>query len=232
MSYHLIFLRTLHELLGSTFFSKKDTMGINPSDNDPLIITIQHDNWDVIRVLIVPKSQPMSCSRMFSRSYNWIKTTYSVSQAHWQDYYGNNAYNVPCGPENQQWRGNWCQNHQLQLPHHRCRITLQNHPWGPDHQCFCGGRVHPIFNPEISTPLGNSGHHLWWSTNGLRVLYEHPRDNQRIPFLIDARTSEVQNTHSEQTLIYSFGPLRHVRDIHQIREPSPFHPSIFHGIST
>lgn len=31
-------------------------MGINPHNNDPLVITIQHDNWDIRRVLIDPSN--------------------------------------------------------------------------------------------------------------------------------------------------------------------------------
>lgn len=34
-----------------TFFDE-DIIKVNPHDNDPMIIIVQHDNWDIMRVLI------------------------------------------------------------------------------------------------------------------------------------------------------------------------------------
>lgn len=33
-------------------FSKEDALGINPHENDPQVIIVQHDNWDIMCVLI------------------------------------------------------------------------------------------------------------------------------------------------------------------------------------
>lgn len=37
-------------------FSEEDALDINPCDNDPLVITVKHDNWDIRCVLIDPGS--------------------------------------------------------------------------------------------------------------------------------------------------------------------------------
>lgn len=33
-------------------FSDSDVDGTNPYDNDPMVTTIQHDNWNINRVLV------------------------------------------------------------------------------------------------------------------------------------------------------------------------------------
>lgn len=32
-------------------FSDEDALDVNPHDNDPLVIIIQHENWDIRRAL-------------------------------------------------------------------------------------------------------------------------------------------------------------------------------------
>lgn len=40
----------------NNIFSKEDSLGINPHDNDTLVITVHIGNWDIKRILIDPGS--------------------------------------------------------------------------------------------------------------------------------------------------------------------------------
>lgn len=53
-----------------TFFDS-DAIGTNPRDNNLVVITVQHDNWDIKRVLINPRSSA-DCSWTRFRNFNSI----------------------------------------------------------------------------------------------------------------------------------------------------------------
>lgn len=59
------------------------------------------------------------------------------------------------------------------------------------------GRIHLIFNLEISAPRWHSGNHPRWSTSGSRVLFGQPRTSRAELTLIDDHPFEVPNTHFE-----------------------------------
>ena len=45
---------TTGETEANIIFSREDAMHIHPHDDDPLVITVQHDIWDIMRVMIDP----------------------------------------------------------------------------------------------------------------------------------------------------------------------------------